>query len=321
MEKNIFVIDVGMAWTKAFLFSLSTEIKILKSARCITTNPQIELGVNHLLTTLGQKEEEVVFLNGSERDKNLTALTNVFKKGAGKDFLVIDFGASVYKKTVEPRDISSHLKTPTQEVDIKNYLGNKRVRPWKIPHNALELEIEENFFLHANKVSLQQDSLGLIFTGALFTNKIGPYEILTLLNLIELPIADVYLDRENVSLSLGALINKEQMSQVSYLPGIERLGTIVSLNGADKVSFDFGQSEVQEVLVEEEGITLISAPKDKMAKISFTTKGKVISDSLRVGGMGFIVDSRKKPISYQDPKTRDKMDKWLATLSGLSLVH
>lgn len=315
-SEKTFVVDQGLAWTKGFLFS--SELEVLKKSLCPTT-PDPKDGVDWVLASLGQAKERVILLNDREKENYANSLLKLFSNFYGKKFIRLDFGASLYKKNIPAEKILPYLRQATQISDIENYLGNKRIKNWRIPHNQKEFEIELSYLLNSLPFE-EKKPLGVILSGGIFRNKIGPYEILMTLNLLKpSPLTEIFVDKENISLAWGACLKEAALEDKSELKlgGIEKLGTLISLNGEGKVAFDFGLKELQETEVGKDEIIVIPCQSDQKVKATFNKDGVEIKESIITGGLGIIID-RRDNLSFAD---KSRTSKWLAYLGGLSIIE
>lgn len=313
MEENIFVFDIGTSWTKGFL--LSIQGKILKKSRCITTYPDLNLGVDWLIKDMERREEKMLLVE--DKDKFEKDITN------------FNFGASLYQKGFKAEKLMPYLTQPFTQIEIENYLGNKRIRPWKIPNNQKELEIEEAFFLNLKKPSRAETAHKVIFSGAFFTNDLSPKEELIPLNLVEAPVAQVFIDKENVFRAWEAFLGKMKefkigtdLPELDKLEGIENFGVVLSLNGKGIVSINFGLKENQEVEVKEDEIVIIPVKEGQKVQVEFSQGEKKIKESIVGGGRGIIIDARNKPLELSfGARTVERIKKWEAVFAESGVIN
>lgn len=313
--QHFLVVDVGTSWTKAFLFS--PDFKLLNKDSCITT-PLVKEGIVYLTNKLKAQEAKLLTITDKDKATHLQSLENFLSERAGKSLQVLDCGASLFKKRINLLELLPYIREVIQETELENFIGNKRIKPWTLPQNKKELDMEMNFFLNAVEAE-KKDCQGVVLSGGIFKNKLGAYEVLLILNLLksifkEGLLTEVFVDSEGISSSWGLLLGGNKIDK--ELTHINKLATVLRLEGGGKVSFDFGLEQLQETPVGEDEIILLPAGENQTVKINFRDKEKDISDSVTSSGMGIIIDGRL-PSSFPNPI---KLEKWLASLGGLSVI-
>lgn len=335
--EKFLTIDIGRAWTKAFLVSLDSEnrLDVEKTLRLPTSHGDLSLTVNNLISNLTQGVQTpknfVSRLDGVEglakkwggefihENEAGRSLAEFFKKSDSR-VTVLDAGASNLETSIETHEIGKYLSFTINEIRLENSLGNKKFRPHILPLNVKELEIEEAFFRNLFKSSMEnapdKKKLLVIATGGIFSGTPNIYRLALLLLdiLVTGQLAQVYFDREFFLPSFGGLLAKyKQLQVVSTGSWLDNLGAFVSLGAARKVDLNWGYPTMQKVELTADEIALIPAPADQDIKVEFTMDKEKRTHSVLGGSMGILMDARSKPLqlTFGQGSSRDKIRSWL----------
>jgi hypothetical protein len=335
--EKFLTVDIGRAWTKAFLVALDSEnrLDVEKTLRLPTSHGDLSLVVKNLISNLTQEAQTPkIFVSRLDRVENVAkkwsgefihedasgrALTEFFKKSDSR-VTILDAGASNLETNIETHEIGKYLSFAINEIGLENFLGNKKFRPHMVPLNVKELEIEEAFFRNLFKSSMEnapdKKKLLVVATGGIFSGTPNIYRLAILLLdiLVTGQLAQVYFDREFFLPSFGALLSKYKQLQVVSTGGwLDNLGAFASLGAERKVDLNWGYSTVQKVELTGDEIALVPAPGNQDIKVEFTMDKEKRTHSVLGGSMGILMDARSKPLqlAFGQGSSRDKIRSWL----------
>jgi len=342
--QKFITIDVGSTWTKAFLVNVTAEtrIDIEKSSRLPTSRGELPYAINILLSNLGEKETPKIFVSRLPEVEKIAeeqkgdfvkeesakqALAN-FLKEASSETVILDGGAANLEQDFSAVGSGKFLSFPFSEIYLENFFGNRKVRSHILPKDTKELEIEEAFlrtsFMKA--VAGRDKKILIAATGGILsgTPKLSRLGLLILDILEENVVAQVFFDREFFLPSFGALLVRHQQLQVAMVGDwFESLGALVSLGGPAAVTLDWGYSQVQQVELESDEVSLIPAPAGQKIDLTFTKEPKEKKGFTITGGsLGILLDSRLKPLSltFGQESSRNRVAAWRQELEKAELT-
>jgi len=333
-------IDIGSAWTKAFLVAVDSEnrVSVEESARLPTSQGDQALVTKLLLTKISAINTPKLFVSHLPEVENLAKKQGGdyveeaqaaeflvrFLKKSDANVTVLDAGASNLKESMKAEDIGKYLTFQTNAISLENFFGKKRFKPHILPADTKELEIEEAFLRAnlANKLSNQNTNkkITLAATGGIIsgTPRLSRIALLILDILGPGIVAQLVFDREFFLPSFGALLARYKQLQIGSPGGwLEELGTFVSLSGKNTVELDWGYSQMQQVELSVGEISLIPAPAGQKIKLTlFPSKKERTEYGIGGGSLGIVLDARPKPLelTFGQAASRKQMGQWLKEL-------
>lgn len=341
MSGNSFItIDIGKAWTKAFLASLTAEnvLEVERSARLPTSKNDISFTVKNLISNFSDiKETPRVFVSrlpgvkelakrfgGSfVNEKDATRYLLAYLKKADSNVEILDAGASNFETRIDTPEIGKFLSFTINEITLENFLGNKVFRPHTLPISVKELEIEEAFFrnLFGKQIeeSTGKNKLFIAATGGIVSGTPSVYRLASLfLDIIPAgQVAQVYFDREFFLPSFGALLAiYKQLYIADTGSWFDNLGVFVSLGSEVPVSLDWGYSAQQRIELTEDEIAMVPTPAGQDITVEFTIGKEKRKSHVRGGSLGILIDARVKPLPliFNQKNSREKVVFWLKQL-------
>ena len=342
-DDSYLILDIGTAWTKAFLVGSADTLKVQQAAKLPTSVEDLRFSTNLLLKKLKPKTKNPkilitsTFNEASSLDKALDA-TFVTKEEVGKGLvewfslqslenpIILDGGASNYLRSLRVSDIGAYLSFPIAEKDLENFIGNKTIRLATIPEDKKAFEIDESVlrssfnlfpdFHNPNKFNT------FIITGGIlsWSPKSTRHALLLLDRMSAGKVAQIFQDPSAFLNSFGALINqKKSFKQKNTI--LKNLGALVSLGGSGKVTLDYGLSDVQEITVVENEIALIPAAASQNVKLTLHSTPKRIFQ-VKGGEWGIILDGRLKPLPlhFGQAATRAAVTSWQKALERIEVI-
>ena len=341
---SFLILDIGTAWTKAFLIGSADPLKIQQSAKLPTSVEDLRFSTNLLINKLKPKVKNPkilitsTFNEASSLEKSLgaTFVTNEqVSKGLLEWFslqslenpIVLDGGASNYLRNFRVADIGAYLSFSIAEKDLENFIGNKTIRLATIPDDKKNLEIDESvlrssFNLFPDFHNPNKFNTFVITGGILSWSPKSTRHALLLLDVMTAgKVAQVFQDPRAFLNSYGALINqKKSFKQKNTI--LKNLGALVSLGGGGKVTLDYGLLDVQEITVAENEIVLIPSSSSQKVKITIHTTPKRIFQ-VSGGEWGVILDGRLKPLPlhFGQAATRAAVTSWQKALEKVEVIE
>lgn len=338
------ILDIGTAWTKAFLVGQDTKKPIKNYLKIPTTTEDLRFSTNILVEKIKSKTKnpKVIITSTFDEASNLTKELNatfVSKEQVTKELnewfviknfenpLLLDGGASNFLRNLKMTDIGSYLSFTINETDLENIIGNKTLRLQSMPEDKNNLEVDESILrlsfgsnpdLHnPNKFNT------IILTGGLLSWAPKPTRIaLLLLDLMASgKVAQVMQDNLGFLFAFGALISQKKSFKRADFNFLKNSGSIVSLGRAGRVNLDYDISDIQEVRVSESEIALIPAAESQRIKLTIVDKVKR-EFRLSGGDWGVILDGRIKPLQLQfgQQSSREAVSSWQHALDKVDLL-
>ena len=338
------ILDIGTAWTKAFLVGQDTKKPIKNSLKIPTTTEDLRFSTSILIEKIKPKTKnpKVIITSTFDEASKLTKdfnATFVSKEQVTKELnewfviknfenpLLLDGGASNFLRNFKTADIGSYLSFSISETDLENFIGNKTLRLQSMPEDKNNLEIDESILrlsfgsnpdLHnPNKFNT------IILTGGLFswTPKSTRIALLLLDLMAAGKVAQIMQDDLGFLYAFGALINQKKSFKRADINFLKKSGSLVSLGRAGRVSLDYDISDVQEVTVSESEIALIPAAASQMIKLTIVEK---VKREFRISGgdWGVILDGRIKPLRLQfgHQSSKEAVASWQHALDKVDLL-
>ncbi|OGY25296.1 MAG: hypothetical protein A2Z11_02960 [Candidatus Woykebacteria bacterium RBG_16_43_9] len=339
-EQKFLTIDIGSAWTKAFLVNIDSEnnVNIEQTYRLPTSWGDFSIATKLLRNQIPSGEATKLFVShlpeveglakkeGGEFVKEQDAAEALVKflKKSDTNVSILDGGASNLHERTQAEDVGKYLTFASSAIFLENIIGKKKFKPHLLPTDTKELEIEEAFLrtTFSEKLSKQAINKKILIaaTGGMISGspRLSRIALLILDILGSGSVAQVIFDREFFLPSFGALLSKYKQLQMST-PGqwLEELGTLASLGGSQKLDLDWGYSQLQQVELSEGEISLIPAPKEQKIKLTLSHSNKEKRDYDIVGGsLGIVLDARSKPppLVFGQAQSRKNMTTWLKEL-------
>ena len=339
-------IDIGKAWTKAFLVSQdqSGSLQIEKSAKQPTSHGDISISTKFLISSLSQVNSQAVMVSrldeAEQLAKNLKIdfiheetssknLSSYFKKNDNQ-VTILDAGASKLATKIETSEVGKYLSFDIKEITLENFLGNKSFRPHTIPTNVKELEIEEAFYRNLFLASMANTSAEekqlLVVSGGIVSGTPNIYRLANILLdvLSSGQVAQVYFDREFFLPSFGALLSKyKQLSVFGTGKWLDNMGALISLGSPLPLELNWGYSLKQKVELTADEIASVPAPVEQEIEVNFTFQNKKRRFTVNGGSLGLLIDAREKPLllSFGQKSTRTKISSWFKQLEESSLAE
>ena len=340
---SFIILDIGTAWTKAFLVDPKETLKVKVSAKLPTSTEDLRYSANLLINKLKQNSKNPkilitsAFSEANSLEKELDA-SFVTKEQVNKELfewftlqslenpIILDGGANNFLRNLRAADIGAYLSFPIGEKDLENYIGNKTMRLSSIPEDKNHLEIEEavlraSFNLYPDFHNPTKFN-SVVITGGILSWSTKPTRLaLLLLDLMSGgKVVQVFQDKSAFLNSFGALIyHKKVFKQKNDI--LRNLGSIVSLGGGGKVALDYGLSDIQEVTISENEIALIPALSSQSVKITLFSEPKRVFQ-VSGGEWGVILDGRVKPLPLQfgQVRTRQAVTSWQRALEKVEVL-
>src|SRR3989344_5546703 len=162
---DFIVVDFGVAWTKAFHFiedqdSGHPALKIHQQVIVPTSVPDLEISYKEVISKFNEAKKAKVILSSSfckkeaieafstnkfieNEDINKTLFT--FFARSQYDVVFLEGGGSNWLQNFEPTKVSSLTLSPITEIEIENYLGNKRRFLYSVATENDDLDIEQAY--------------------------------------------------------------------------------------------------------------------------------------------------------------------------------
>lgn len=338
--QEFIVIDFGVAWSKAFHLveeNSPTPLLTIKNRVVVPTSiPDLEISYQELLSYFPEAKKAKLILTSSFCKKeaiesfsskpfveNEIVYKTLYSFFGQSQFEVVflEGGASNFLQTFEPTAISSQTTKRITEIEIENYLGNKRQYLFTIPVEANDQDIEQAFlknYLLTRGLSQGGKNTLVIASGGLLSHSKNTKLVLEVItSKLNFPFCQILLDTSGVLGCFGALLSTESSKKdILQVPSLISLASLVNLGGPAVVSFDFGFSEKQKVPVGVDEIVVLPAEKDKEVVITAIGKQE-LKTHLNAGLAGVIVDSRLKPLDLlpNSDLAKEKIRKWRDALS------
>jgi hypothetical protein len=344
-DQKFVTVDIGSAWTKAFLVNLDSggNLSIAKSKRLPTSWGDFSITTNFLLTSVAEAgAEKIIVSHFPEIEKlakklgasfvseeaSASSLVKYFKV-KNSNFFILDAGASSLRESFQAENIGKYLTFQSSLIYLENFVGEKRLKPHILPSNTKELEVEEgfvrsNFSSKLTGRNKAKQALMAVTGGAISgTPRLSRTALMLLDTLGKEEVAQVVLDREFFLPSFGALLASfKQLHTSGWGSWLEPLGAFVSLGGALGVELDWGYSQLQKVELEEGEISLIPAPHEQKIKLKTgNKKNEKKNFEITGGSLGVLLDSRSKPLplSFGQASSRKLMSNWLKQIEQAEL--
>lgn len=342
---DFLILDIGTAWTKAFLVSEGEKEIIKSTAKLPTSTEDLRFSTGVLIDKFKRvsKNPKLILTSTFNEASALSSAykaTFVSRDEASKQIsewfalqnfenpLIFDGGASNFLRSFRVADIGSFLSFRITETDLENFVGNKTYRLSTIPENKNDLEVEEAILRVAlsgyQELHNPNKFNTLVVSGGLLSWAPKPTRVaLLLLDLMAKGKAvQVWQDREAFLDSFGALISERKSFKQKGSNFLRNLGSLVSLGGGDKVTLDYSLSEVQEVSIQENEIALVPVAEEQKVELSLASAPKV---KFRVlgGEWGIVVDGRIKPLplEFGQERSRQSLASWQQALSKMELIE
>lgn len=334
--KDFLLIDFGVAWTKGFLVSQETESNfpklILNDSQFVpTTIPEIEIGYKEIFKKLKpNKDVKVILTSSLVKKEALTPFTNdlfvdtdavyrALKEFFGRSFfdvVFVDGGASNWLQNFDPSLVAAFTSKRVTEVEIENYLGNKRRYLFTVPTGETHLDIEtaflKNYMLTRGVPKGNKNTL-VIATGGLFSYSNNSGLILeTLVDKLSAPLCQILLDTSGFLPAFGALLSfAPEKKEILQVPSLKNLAAIINLGGPGHLNIGFSEHEFRKIAVGVDQITILEAPKDKEILLKSINK-EVLDNVITVGELGVVIDGRGKPLDLvpNSDLGKEKIKKW-----------
>ncbi len=238
-EQKFLTLDVGSAWTKAFLVKIDPQNTVIieQSARLPSSWGDFSATVQLLQSKFPTKDVSKIFVSHLPEVEALAknegavfvkeqdaaqALVKFFKK-SDTNVTILDGGASNLHERTQAEEIGKYLTFATSAIFLENLIGKKKFKPHLLPMDTKELEIEESLLrtTFANKLAnlVTNKKLLIAATGGMISGSPWLSIIALLLLNIMVPgtLAQVGFDREFFLASFGALLAKYKQLQISSL--------------------------------------------------------------------------------------------------------
>lgn len=334
--QDFVLLDFGVALTKGFLLSESSDASgphfVVKN-RVIapTTVPELEICYKNIIKNLGSEKKAKIILTSSflkkeaigafssevfiDTEDSYTSLKKFFGRSQF-DILFLDAGSSNWLQNFDPTVVGALTLHRMTDLEIENYLGNKRRYLFSQPIDENQVDIETAFlknYILSRGISHGKRNTLVLATGGMFSY--SPNLKLTLETIVDTltaPYCQVLLDRLAFLPAFGAFLTvvPEKM-EILQVPGLKNLAALINLGGPGQMEVDFGIGSNQKVSVGVDQLTILPAERDK--EIVIKTINKQDSNSrVTVGELGVVIDGRVKPLDLV-PRTdsaREKIKKW-----------
>lgn len=340
-EQQFITIDIGSAWTKAFLVHLDSINKVnIERATRLPTSSDYSTTIEILLSKISVRDTPKVFVSHVREAESLadkykatfvaeqdaaSSLVKYFKTDH-KDVSILDGGASNFLETFQAEDVGKLLTFAAESLFLENFLGKKRFRPHLLPVDTRELEIEEALLRNnfANKLAARDKNAqnNLLLTGGLLSGspRLSRLAIVILDILDKEEVAQVLLDREFFLPSFGSLLQThKRLFSADTGSWLDNLGAFVSLGASLPVQLDWGYSQIQNVRLSEGEISIIPVPAGQTIKLTFSVDNKRKKTIDIIGGsLGVVLDARSKPLEliFGQASSRNAMSSWFKQIEA-----
>ena len=345
-NQKFVTIDIGSAWTKAFLASLDSDNKLIveKSARLPTSWGDFSLATTLLVSKISEPAATKIIVSHFPEVEKLAkkigtdfvteteaaaALVKYFKSSS-ENFFILDAGASSLRENFKTEDVGKYLTFNANPLFLENFIGKKRYKPHILPADSNELEIEEalvrsNFQAKLFGRNKTKKSLITVTGGAISGTPRLSRAALILLDILDSEeVVQVRFDRDFFLPSFGALLAKfKRLHTSSYGKWLEDLGAFVSLGQALPIELDWGYSQLQKVEMAPGEISLVPSPAEQKIKLTFVTKEKEKRKfEINGGSLGVVLDSRVKhlQLSFGQAESRRMMTEWLKQIEQAEIT-
>jgi hypothetical protein len=339
-EQKFLNIDIGSAWTKAFLVNVDSEnrVNVEKSSRLPTSWGDFAFGVNLLLSKISVPGVTQIYVSHLPEVENLAkkqkgafvkeqdaadALVRFLKK-TDTNVSILDGGASNLHERVRAEEVGKYLTFHSSAIFLENFIGKKKFKAHLLPIDTKELEVEEAFLRSSFQQKLADIAINkkilIAATGGMMSGspRLSRMALLILDILGPGTTAQVVFDREFFLPSFGALLEKyKQLHMATPGSWLETLGAFVSLGGSQSVELDWGYSQLQQVELTDGEISLVPAPPEQKIKLGIQlNKKEKRTHDISGGSLGVILDARSKPLTlmFGQSASRKLMTKWLKEL-------
>jgi hypothetical protein len=339
--KDFIVIDFGVAWTKAFHFIETDDDSrrelIIKSQAIVPTSvPDLEISYKAVLQSFEDAKKAKVILCSSfckkealeafstnkfvESDEVQRTLTSFFARSQ-YDVLFLEGGASNWLQNFEPTRVSTLTGNRITEIEIENYLGNKRRFLFTVASENDDIDIEQaylkNYLLTRGLAQGEKNTLVIATGGMLSHSKNRKLVLEIIVDRLTQPFCQILLDTTGVLPSFGALLSVEtDKKEIVKVPSLLSLAALINLGGPSSVKLDFGFSQEQKIHVGVDELVLLPAEKDKDVVVTSINKQN-LKAQLTVGEVGVVVDARIKPLDLiaKSDLAKEKIKKWREALT------
>lgn len=335
--KEFIVIDFGIAWTKAFLLvegEGNEALTIKKRVISPTSMPDLEICFQTILSKFEDVKKADVILTSSftKKDAVESFTTAPFFESAiiykdlkdffarsSYDILFLDGGAGNWLQNYHPEKINSLTTRQITDIEIENYIGNKRNRLFVTPTLEDDLDIEQaylkNYLITRGLAEGKKNTLVIASGGMLSYHNDTKMVLEILVDNLTLPFCQILLDSQGFLPSFGAYLEFRGKKDLLQVPGLKSLSALINLGAAGQVEMDFGFKEIQKINVGNEELLLIPGEVNHEAVIKSINKQN-LGVTLTVGEMGIVVDGRRKPLDLlaKSDTTKEKLRKWRETL-------
>jgi hypothetical protein len=335
----ILSIDFGSAVAKVLVAHLNGDYRLIEYPLGFKTRPHwtlveaLRFIISDSLRQVGGGKPEAIYASGeiasvalkellSAPPLNPTAVYNELH------LPVVDLGHAItyvmgktFRGDVPAADICRFLPRKITELEVENYLGNKKLYPQLVPLGPREHAIEQavaiaaasdaeqrRHGLPALKVARNSGSgtTEIALTGAVFAKAPSFGEaLLIVLDALSLPpVTEVFLDTKLVIPALATLsfFEKDLAEKIFLKEPLLALGSVFSLPEELNLKLDLGLGEPLALLVAQNRLTCVPLGKGKIARVEFDSPSQKGSFEVRGGELGLVIDTRPKPL--QMPSSR-----------------
>lgn len=356
-DSEFIVIDFGVAWTKAFhlieeVADSQPTLTVRQRFIVPTSVPDLEISYKELLTHFNDIKKAKVILTSSFCKKEAIeafstnpfidsvqtnkALTAFFGR-AQYDVLFLEGGGSNWLQNFEPGRVCSLTQNRTTEIEVENYLGNKRRFLFTVPLENKDSDIEvaylKNYLLSRGLAEGGKNTL-VIATGGILSHSKNHKQVLEIIaDRLSLPFCQILVDTSGVLPCFGALLAfSESKKEILQVPSLISLAALINLGGEASVNLNFGFADSQDVHVGLDELILLPAEKDKEVIINSikstsksvkVEKGKqLLKTNLTSGMFGILLDGRSKPLDLpaQSDLAKEKIKKWQEDLNVAGVI-
>lgn len=344
--QEFIIIDFGVAWTKAFYLVYTKDGSypslVIKDRLVLPTSvPDLEISYKEIKTKFVEYKKAKVILTSSfcKKEALQSFSSDVFIENedvyktlyaffgrSHYDVQFIEGGGSNWLQNFEPLKVAAFTSKRTTEIEIENYLGNKRRFIFSVPTEDGDLDIEQaylkNYILTRGLAQGDKNTLVIATGGILSFSRNRKLILEILVDRINLPFCQILLDTAGVLPAFGALLTFDhEKKEVLQVPSLISLAALVNLGGPAHLKIDFGIDQPQTVAVRLDDLAVYPAEVNKEVKILGINREQ-LQTSLTVGEMGLILDGRVKPLDLM-PKSdlsKEKLHKWREDLSVKEVV-
>lgn len=225
---------------------------------------------------------------------------------------VVDVGHTItyvlgeaFRGDLHAADVCKFLPRKITELEVENYLGNKDVYPQLIPVGEREHSIEQALARVKITQAVGQDHTladinELVLTGAVFAKAPSLSQaLLILLDIVSLPpVVEIHLDTKQLLPALATLsvFKKNWAEKILQQEPFLVLGNVFSHPEELVLTLDLGLREPLVLDLAAEEVRRIPLEKGQTAPVEFDSPSQKGSFEVNGGELGFIVDTRSKPL-------------------------